>query len=438
MSKTTKIPANLLNLFINNSDEKVEQDIISLGNEINVKRKESRLALKVLLYNFYASGKKRVITPRDKKPFGSERYNPHGMGYKAYITALQGLLENGYIDQELGYKDKKTWDGVSTTSWAKRKLIQYFNDCQWSENPHWNFKYHTEYVLLRENVKRDRWDKRRKNDKLLDYKDSDYSIKLRKALKEYNELINQSQIQVIKTNKAGVESISREFNNLHLTRKFIQHASNTGEVLLSYGGRMYAPWCDLSSIQRKHIRINGNKTIELDLEASAINMVYLQMTGKRYPEGDPYHLEFEELGAEIPRESVKRLTNMMFNNETMKAAVMALESYFNPSDNFDDNRSQKDKKDMKAYNQMKNFISPSQLGQMILEKHQLIDKYFLQGKKVGDLILCYESDRVFEIIRRFTQENIPVLTVYDSFIVEEKHQDKLMELMDRMYPLSLV
>jgi len=45
---------------------------------------------------------------------------------------------------------------------------------------------------------------------------------------------------------------------------------------------------------------------------------------------------------------------------------------------------------------------------------------------------------VFEIIRRFTQENIPVLTVYDSFIVEEKHQDKLMELMDRMYPLSLV
>ena len=86
---------------------------------------------------------------------------------------------------------------------------------------------------------------------------------------------------------------------------------------------------------------------------------------------------------------------------------------------------------------MKNFISPSQLGQMILEKHKKIDKYFLQGKKVGDLILCYESDRVFEIIRRFTQESIPILTVYDSFIVEEKHQDKLMELMDRMYPLSL-
>ena len=75
---------------------------------------------------------------------------------------------------------------------------------------------------------------------------------------------------------------------------------------------------------------------------------------------------------------------------------------------------------------------------MILEKYQQIDKYFLQGKKVGDLILCYESYRVFEIIRRFTQENIPILTVYDSFIVEEKHKDKLMELMDRMYPLSLV
>ena len=42
MAKTTKIPANVLNLFINNSDEKVEQDIISLGNEINIKRKESR------------------------------------------------------------------------------------------------------------------------------------------------------------------------------------------------------------------------------------------------------------------------------------------------------------------------------------------------------------------------------------------------------------
>ena len=41
MAKTTKIPANLLNLFINNSDEKIEQDIISLGNEINVKRQSS-------------------------------------------------------------------------------------------------------------------------------------------------------------------------------------------------------------------------------------------------------------------------------------------------------------------------------------------------------------------------------------------------------------
>ena len=76
MAKISRIPANVLNLFINNSDEKVEQDIISLGNEINIKRKESRLALKVLLYNFYASGKKRVITPRDKKPFGSGNTYP--------------------------------------------------------------------------------------------------------------------------------------------------------------------------------------------------------------------------------------------------------------------------------------------------------------------------------------------------------------------------
>ena len=67
-----------------------------------------------------------------------------------------------------------------------------------------------------------------------------------------------------------------------------------------------------------------------------------------------------------------------------------------------------------------------------LEKHRTIKFFYLKSKRIGDLVACKESDMVFEIVSRLTNLGIPVLTVYDSFIVEKSHKETVHKLMDEM------
>ena len=417
---------NTLNINVHNPDKKIEQDVMSLAREIGIKRPESRNALMVLLFNFYFSGKTRVKTPLDKKGFGPKRYNPHKMGDAAYRKALKCLLDNGYIKQDKGFKEMDTWEGVTTTSWSTAKLRKFFVDCQWSESRSWNFAYQNEYILLRENNEKKR---------LVDYQDTPQSNKMRELLERYNELLWDTSITLVKKDKkTGLEDEYKEIYDFIIQRKFIQHRKDEYGVELGYGGRMYGPWCSLNSGVRKHIRLDGEKTIELDLPASAINTLYVVRTGEKYPDGDPYYLEINDL--EIPRHIVKKTLNIMFNTDSKKTAAGALDNYYLPN-HFNDTRSKDELQKSKHYIAVKGFIRPLDIINAIIEKHQTVKEYFLRGKRFGDRITWYESDRVLEIIRRFTDRNIPILTVYDSFIVQEKYQENLERLMEKLNPLRL-
>ena len=157
-------------------------------------------------------------------------------------------------------------------------------------------------------------------------------------------------------------------------------------------------------------------------------------TGAKYPDGDPYYIEINDL--EIPRHIVKKTLNIMFNTDSKKTAAGALDNYYLPN-HFNDNRSKDELQKSKHYIAVKGFIRPLDIINAIIDKHQTVKEYFLRGKRFGDRITCYESDRVLEIIRRFTDRNIPILTVYDSFIVQEKYQENLERLMEKLNPLRL-
>ena len=48
------------------------------------------------------------------------------------------------------------------------------------------------------------------------------------------------------------------------------------------------------------------------------------------------------------------------------------------------------------------------------------------------MIQCWESDIVFEVVIELVKKNIPVLTVYDSFIVQKRHEVLLKRLMNEV------
>ena len=155
-------------------------------------------------------------------------------------------------------------------------------------------------------------------------------------------------------------------------------------------------------------------------------------TGKRYPDGDPYKLIVD--GELIPRHIVKQGATIMLNTKSINGAVAALENHYLPNV-FDDKRSKKALKKADEYRSVKLRIKPSVILRAFLDKHKLIKDSFLKGRMMGDLVACQESDRVFEIVRRFTANNVPILTVYDSFIVQEKYKDNLQKWMDKLLPL---
>ena len=417
--------ANKLDLYLDSGDVNINDSIVKMGEKIGLVRIEQKKALKVVLFNLFWTQGVRLITPRDKVSLGVSRYNPHKISYKGLRTVLDGLVKCKYVTQDVGYKDFISGNSIATTTQATPKLDSFYKQHNWRSDKDWSAIKNPELVILRGDTK---------NKKPIDYVDNKYSNWLREELAKYNQLLNEeAEISLVKYNKnTGTEEVVNEYCNLRLARKFIKHHKNEFEVELRYGGRMYAPWCNLSSEQRKMIRINGDKTVELDLEASSVNVIYMVKTGKRYTGGDPYHLLVN--GELIPRHIVKQGATIMLNTKSINNAVAALENHYLPNV-FDDKRTKKNLQKAEEYKLVKLRIKPSDILKAFLDKHKSINSSFLRGKRIGDLVACQESDRVFEIVRRFTANNVPILTVYDSFIVQEQYQEILQKWMDKLLPL---
>ena len=418
----TKEKAQSLDLYINSHEPHILSSSKELGKTIGLKRIEQFNALNLLLFNLQLCRNNALITPRARASFGVKRYNYHKVGYKALCTVLDALAHKRYIEQVIGKKNLETGESVSTTALPTHKLISFFKDNDWS----WNYcqQETPELVLLRNDKK-----------KLIDYKDNKYSNWLRSELTKYNDFLAEDVlIELCKKNKkTGALELIDSYVNLRLQRKFIEHDKNEfGGVILKFGGRMYGPWCNLGTSQRKLITIDGEETVELDLQASAVNVLYKTVTGERYSQGDPYNIEIDSYT--IPRHIVKKAATIMLSTSTIQSAVAALEKHYLPYINdFDkDTRSKNTIKEAQEYKAFKFKLKPSELLNLYLNKHKVVRYYYLRGKRMGDLVACMESDRVFEIVRRLTKLKIPVLTVYDSFIVKQSDSATLETLMEEL------
>jgi len=65
--------------------------------------------------------------------------------------------------------------------------------------------------------------------------------------------------------------------------------------------------------------------------------------------------------------------------------------------------------------------------------HAPIAKYFCNGKKTGMKVMNKDARIALDIVWHFVKQNIPVLPVHDSFIVQCQYEDELRLVMQQKY-----
>ncbi len=382
----------------------VSKTVEDLSSDLQLIRKEQYKALRILLLNLYYDGE--LLVPRAKQSFGGTRYNPNKLGPSSLRTVLDKLNEYGFINQTIG----SIKDGEKKRTVIKRtnKLEKTFIEHHWYVNDqmgHFKTEIHnpnaqTETIILRE----------QKTKAFVNYNDTSTTDAMRQDMETYNKLINLHEISV--PDHQGYDDVYH-YEGEVITRKFT-HLEDQ-DIEFKYGGRIHSSWCDLSGEMRKRLTIDGEETIELDFQASSINALYRHQTGEIYQDGDPYKLEIAN--KTIPRSLVKQMSTMIFFTTSVRGLGMALKKYYEQEESNQEKVSAY-KTTIKQF-KVKNIVDAYQV------KHKTISDLFLKNKQTGLNVQFIESELVMGIINDLTKLNIPVLTVYDSFIVQAKHKGLL-------------
>lgn len=390
--------------------------IEALKRELQLSRKEQYAALKLILLNLYKYGE--ILIPRAKRGFGAARYNPHNVGYAAVNTVLNKLHKAGFIEQEIGSikfcpekGTTKTRTKITATDSIKDFLTK---NGQWYRHEGYWFFYTNSVEILNFNQETIILRKDSKDKALLDYTDNDWTIAARQQLKVYNDFMEGIPIEAPAYNGDEYYTSIDE----KVTRKFIS-LSNLEEF--KYGGRAYASWCDLKKASRKRLRIDDCEVIEKDFQASSINTLYIHEIGQSYSEGDPYQLVIDN--TDVPREITKKVSNLILFVRDKRSLKSALENHYS--------NCEASAPEVVMYQYCKASIGIDPIIEEFMLKHQTISRYFLQGKEMGLYVQFLESERVMNVVSELISQEIPVLTVYDSFIVQASYEDELEEVMNK-------
>lgn len=385
-----------------------------MGKAFGFKQDTQFRALRSVLSNLFIAKDRQVMSGRKRQSLGDEITNPLKIGYSARNTVVDRLERAVFIRVDLG----KYEEGKETTIVATEKLIAWFKTTDWSKEK--LTKKINGYISVRASKKINN------SAQLLNFKSTQYFKWLEKELKKYNELLNAQEITI------EINGERSSYEMFHLSRPFIRHEIQSLETLENrdfvFGGRIYGPWANASEEGRKTILINGEETIEIDRTASHLNAMYQFVTGEPYPGKDAYYLEMD--GVEIPRQIVKKYSALMQGSKPRYQSTSTRVARSFRQDAEKNTAKQSDIDNYELFKQWKKEYTPTQIIDNFLNKHPKIRNHYRRGKAYGDLISCWESDILMEILIDLTDRGIPALSVYDSVIVPTKHKQYVESIID--------
>lgn len=367
-----------------NQDQKEKLDHILELCDLS-KRKENYMNLEILIANLICKrGRRPVRVSLDTRDWKITRYNRAG---ETIIKLIHILDELGYIKLKIGYRTDK--ESRKSRIWPTEKLLDYFP------------LYHNaviddpvELIELRDDDKN-----------LIEYKDTARTREIRAILRRVNE-VNQSA------------DIKYEQYSLHVSliavfrRKFTLYGR-----LHTKGYRHYQGY---SSNERKEITINNEPVVELDYSGLHPHLLYAQKGEQLYQ--DPYSI-VDSSADDIPviRKFLKHILLCMLNAADETSAEKAANYWL-----YENHVAR-----VKLWNF--GITSAGPLIEKFRIAHKPIEHHFCNGSDTGLRIMNLDSRIALDIVHHFAKQNIPILSIHDSFIVQEKYKDELKHIMESTY-----
>ena len=333
----------------------------------------------------------------------NSRYNALNLSSKM-IAVIHSLIDGGWLENYIGFEGRLTRIRPSDKLRFLFSFIDVSRDeIDWYKNKEMLELRGSKDPAVGGSIQQ------------LEYPDSKETEQMRYLLKRYNQLLVSQKIELPVTEDDYVERKITKGPQTGMVQRiyvdrgnlFVKRVFNNGSWKL--GGRFYGGWWQqIPKELRNEITINGKPTIEIDYKSMHVSLLFALIDHPH--EYDPYDIELvnELVGRGLDQRSIlKKLVLMSINSSSKKKAFSAFRSEYQRGH---------------PCKRIKN-IELQKLLNAFLTKYPSLEKFMFSGK--GLELMFLDSCIAEYVIEHFTDQNVPVLTMHDSFIIS---YDKVLEL----------
>ena len=371
---------------------------------------------------------------------------------KTTINIIKDLIKKNLLNHKTGMPPRKHYvRGPSYTSriWPKDELINYFSELNFNIIDILDNDIDRETIILNKTLKvpnsltGTKYTIKTRNAPI-GYSDTPKIRAMRLILACYNLLLRKTHIDIGTAENYSVLSadqwggIKRCFimPNCFVYRAFVNSKFNNG-------GRVYGGWWQKCHPNfRKDIRINANPVVEVAFAAANIAILY-QIEGVNIYDTmnaqDIYDVEIPEIDGVneksminytqteldmFKRFLIKTIINNAINTKTTPDLFKSTIKAITAEQHTTNSRIRTPPPNILKTLSHKFLAS---VFKSIKQKHQPIAHYFLSG--ISPKLQFIESNMTMNLIEHFTALKVPILTIHDSYIIEKKWGEILVNAM---------
>ena len=241
----------------------------------------------------------------------------------------------------------------------------------------------------------------------VEYEETPQTYEMREELMEYNSLLSRSFIDlpdeehdyVVRPNTGGPDDFREVRVSTAASRVFVRRIFSRGSW--EKNGRFYGGWWQqISQDHRKRIHIDDQPTVEVDFKGMHVSILSLER--RVTLEGDPYALPpgvVAGVPASLQRALVKQLVLTTINARTKRSAFGSFRDGWATG----------------HFGKEMTNVELQRLLDAFTDRHPHLKPSLCSDQ--GIRLMYVDSCIAAHVLRHFTQRQIPVLCVHDSFIV---------------------
>jgi hypothetical protein len=398
------------------------------GKSNNAGKASGKTILKVVLVDLYVAWKTDPLLCIGVAR-GNDAYNVNSRYNALHISSrirniIDTLWDEAFIDLKGGSNNRQGSGRGSHTSRirAAHKLHEMFSPLD-IELYELDLHHKRECIVLNDlDVDEDEEPVKTKSgtkkSKPIDYTDTPKTEQMRADLTAYNDLLKETYIDIPTLEEPHITRTKSngqiQFVPINQANKFVRRVFSRGQWDMN--GRYYGGWWQqISKDLRKQISINNMPTVEVDYKGLHIAILSAQRGVEDNPK-DRYDLGEQilpQFNLKQQRAIVKLLVLTAINAKTEKATFQAFRND-QPTGSLEKTLTD---------------VDLSKLLEAFLSKNPHLRDDLCSD--MGIRLMYIDSQITEQIIKDFVDNNVPILSVHDSYIVETDRVDLLRDAMSK-------